>query len=195
MIRVFIGSIAAAVAMFVIGFVFYATPLANIHVGGLGDEEAAAIQSVLAANMDASGADTVLVPYPDGEAQQRMYIDGPIAMIHYNPSGFALGDSGSLVGGFVHMLITAFLLGGALYSLAGHVRDFGARLSIIILFGIAASVFMHAGTPIWYHQDWTYHIYVAIADAVIFIAGGAVIAKWFLPNRIDSDDRFGEEKA
>jgi hypothetical protein len=195
MIRVIIGSVAGAVAMFVIGFILFATPLGSIPIGSVDDQQAAAIQSVLAANMDASGADTVLVPSPErGAAQQRMYIDGPVATVHYNPNGFAVGDTGAILGGFIHMLISALLLGLALYALSGHAREFGERLRITILFGVAASCFMHLGNPIWMHQDWTYHIYAFIADAVSFIVAGAIIARWFLPSHIASEDRFGSEQ-
>lgn len=193
MIRVIIGSVAAAIVMFVIGFVFYATPLSNIHIERLGDEQAAAIQQALAQNMENDGDGTVLVPNPATQAQQRMYLDGPNAMIHYNPSGFELGDTGAIVGGFIHMLISALILGAALYALSGHVREFRPRLVITGLFAVAAGVFMHLGAPVWYHQDWTYYTYVFVADTVMLIAGGAVIARWFLPDHIASEDRFGAE--
>ena len=193
MIKVLIGSVAAAVAMFVLGFIFFATPLGGIALGTVGDNEAAAIQSVLAANLDPESARTVAVPSGEGSVQQRMYIDGPIATIHYNPNGFAVSDPGVMLGGFIHMLISALLLGAALYTIAGHARLFSQRLAIVALFGIAASFFMHLGNPIWWHEDWTYHIYVFIADAISFIAGGAIIAKWFLPSNVRTEDTFGAE--
>jgi hypothetical protein len=193
MIRVAIGSIAAAVAMFIMGFIFYATPLGSIPVGGLDDSGAAAVQQALSQHMGDGDARTVIVPLPEGEAQQRMYIDGPIAMVHFNPSGFAVGDTGTMLSGFIHMLISALLLGAALYALAGHVRDFAARMSIIVLFGLAASCYMHLGMPIWWHQDWTFHIYLFVADAVTFIVGAGIIARWFLPREIASEDRFGAQ--
>ena len=193
MIRVIIGSVAGAVAMFVIGFVFFATPLGNIAVKSLGDSEAASIQAVLAETMGEQGDKTVLVPYPEGEAQQRMYIDGPIAMVHYSPDGFAVGGADVMLGGFIHMLVSALILGGALYYLAGHAREFGERMKIVILFSLAASCFMHLGMPIWWHQDWTYHSYLFVADFVSLVVAGGIIARWFLPRDIASDDRFGAE--
>jgi len=194
MIGVVLGSVVAAVAMFVLGFIFFGL-LGSIPVGDVGDRQAAAIQSVLAANMNNDGASTALVPSGSGVVQQRMYIDGPIAMIHYNPNGFAVNDSGAMLGGFIHMLISALILGAALFTLSGHVREFAARLSIIALFGIAASFYMHLGNPIWWHQGWLFHGYAFFADAVSFIVAGAIIARWFLPSHIASDDRFGAEES
>ncbi len=192
MIRVILGSVVAAVAMFILGFVFFAV-LGTIPLSDVGDNEAAAIQSVLASNMDNSGATTALVPSGTGEAQQQMYLSGPVAMIHYNPDGQEIGGASTMLGGFIHMLISALILGGALYTLSGHVRDFVARVSIVALFGIAASVFMHLGNPIWWHQDWLYHGYLFFADAVMFIVAGGIIARWFLPRDKTQADTVGAE--
>lgn len=196
MIKVIPGAILGAIAMFILGFIFFATPLSSIHVDSLEDTQAAAVQAALAANMPADGAGTYVVPEPSASRQQsELYARGPIAMVHYNSSGFAIGATGSLLGGFVHMLVSALVLGAALYTLSGHVRDFGARLSITILFALAASIFTMLGDPIWYHQDWTHHVYRFIANTIMFVAAGAIIARWFLPKHIDSDDRFGAEES
>lgn len=192
MIRVAVGSLVAAVAMFILGFVFYAL-LGSIPVGDVGDSEAATIQSVLAANMDNEGTRTVIVPSGEGAVQQRMYLEGPIAMIHYVPGGQEIGGTTTMVGGFVHFLISALILGGALYSLAGHVREFSQRAAILTLFIFGASVFMHLGNPIWWHQDWLYHGYAFFADAVIYVAGGLIIARWFLPSDVRTEDSYGAE--
>ncbi|MCA1750152.1 MAG: hypothetical protein LC634_11730, partial [Sphingomonadales bacterium] len=116
MIKVVLGSVVAAVVMFILGFVFYAL-LGSIPVGDVGDSEAAAIQSVLAANIEPEGARTVMVPSGSGEVQQRMYLEGPISMIHYNPQGQEIGGATTMLGGFIHFLISALILGGALYSM------------------------------------------------------------------------------
>ncbi len=187
MIRAILGSVVAAVAMFIIGFVFYGA-LGSIPTSDVGDAEAATIQQTLAANFGNDGARAYVVPSGSGSAQQEMYINGPVAMIHYNPDGFALNDSSAMLGGFLHMLISALILGAALFTLSGHVRDFGARLSIVALFGISASCFMHLGNPIWWHQSWGYHLYVFFADAVMFIVAGGIIARWFLPRDMPQAD-------
>ena len=195
MIRVVIGAVAAAIAMFFLGFVFFATPLGNIAVGELDDRGAAEVQAALAEYMGDGGTQTVAVPGITGEVQQRMYIDGPTAMIHFNPSGFAVGDTGTMISGFVFLLITALLIGAALYTLSAHVRDFRARFSIAALFIVACSAFMHLGMPVWWHQDWVFHIYLFVTDIVMFGAAAAIIARWFLPSEIRSEDRFGAEES
>ncbi len=48
MIRVVIGSAAAAVVMFIIGFIFFGLGLQNLAIKNVGDIQAAPIQQVLA---------------------------------------------------------------------------------------------------------------------------------------------------
>ena len=53
--RMLIGSVAAAVAMFITGFIFFATPLSYLAYGSVDVTQQAAIQQSLAANLPASG--------------------------------------------------------------------------------------------------------------------------------------------
>ena len=41
---------------------------------------------------------------------------------------------------------------------------------------------MHLGEPLWFHHDWIHFIYLFLGDVAMMIAGGLVIARWFLPN-------------
>lgn len=176
--RVIIGSVAAAVAMFIIGFVFYATPLFKLGSVNLDNARAAAVQQSLAANLPATG--TYFVPGADTPEKTIMYGQGPIATIHYNIGGYPVADPTALAGGFVFEFVIALLIGLALMAIADRVHDFGSRARLVVLFSVAASAFMHLGEPIWYHHDWGHFIYLFIGDAVTLIAGGLIIARWFL---------------
>jgi hypothetical protein len=178
--RVILGSVAAAIAMFIIGFVFYATPLNKLSYATLGDMEAAAVQQNLAANLPKTG--TYYVPEPEASSQQTvMYGQGPVATIHYNRGGFAAMDAGALVGGFVLNFITALLIGAALLGITDRVADFGSRARVAVIFAIAASALLHLGPPLNFHWDWTSAIYLFIADAIILAVAGLILARWFLP--------------
>lgn len=177
--RALIGAVAAAVVMFIIGFIFFATGLQRTVTGSLDDAPAAAVQQVLAANVPRTGA--WIVPDPDGSsAQTVMYGKGPVATIFYNTGGFPAMDSGAMLGGFVYMLVTTLLLAVALYSLSQYVWDFRERAKILALAVLAVTVFTRLGAPIWYHHGWAYAIYVFIADVIALLAAGFVILK-FIP--------------
>ncbi len=180
MIRVIIGAVPAALAMFVIGFLFFASGLQNIASRSLDDTQAAAVQQSLAANLPATG--TYSVPSPDSSSQQTvMYGRGPVATIHYNSKGFAAMDAGALVGGLVMNFIVALLIGTALIGIDRRVPDFASRTKVVGILAVAASIYMHLGEPLYYHHDWGHFIYLFIADAAALIAAGLIIARWFLP--------------
>ena len=178
MIRVIIGAAVAAVVMFIIGFIFFATPLARLGVAGIDDAQAAAVQQALAANLPRTG--TYQVPGTDTPAQTNMYSQGPIATVHYNTNGFAATDTGSLVMGLALNFIVALLIGAALIGIDRRVPDFGSRARVAIIIAVAATAFVHLGEPVFMHHDWGHFIYLFIADALMLAAAGLVLA-WFLP--------------
>jgi hypothetical protein len=179
MLRVIIGAIPAAVAMFLLGFVFYASGLQRMVTGGVDDVPAAAIQQSLAANLPATG--TYVVPEPaESAAQSVMYGQGPIATIHYNQGGFAATDTGSLIMGLLLDFIVALLIGAALIGIDRRVPDFASRGRLVVFIAVACAAYINLLGPIFYHHGWAHFIYRFIADAVTLSAGGLIIARWFL---------------
>jgi hypothetical protein len=176
--RVIIGAIVAAIAMFIIGFIFFGTPLARLGVANIDDAQAAAVQQAMAANLPRTG--TYSVPGIDTEAQTNMFSQGPIATIHYNIGGFPAMDAGGLVTGLVLNFIVALLIGTALIGIDRRVPDFGSRARTAVLIAIAATAFTHLGEPIYWHHDWPHFIYLFIADGLALSAAGIILA-WFLP--------------
>lgn len=180
MIRVIIGAAAAAVAMFVIGFIFFVTPLSRLSVASIGDQPAANVQAALAANLPRTG--TYAVPGMDTPAQTSMYSQGPIATIHYNTDGFAADDPAMILVGFVFNFIIALLIGTALIGIDRRVPDFGSRARLAVIIAVAVTAFNHLGEPIYWHHDWGHFIYLFVADALMLTAA-ALIQAWFLPPR------------
>ena len=176
--RVIIGSIVATFAMFIIGFLFFATPLAKLGTASLDDTQAAAVQQAVAANLPRTG--TYQIPGTDTQSQTNMYSRGPIATVHYNIRGFAATDTGSLVMGFVLNFLTALLIGAALIGIDRRVPDFGSRARVAVIIAVAAAAYTHLGEPIYWHHDWGHFIYLFIADGVALAAAGIIVA-WFLP--------------
>src|SRR5688500_13874908 len=132
--RVIIGALVAAIAMFIIGFIFFATPLHKLAIAGIDDSQAAAVQQAMAANLPRTG--TYSVPGLNTEAQTNMFSQGPIATIHYNTGGFAATDAGSLVTGLVLNFVVALLIGTALIGIDRRVPDFGSRARLAVLIAI-----------------------------------------------------------
>jgi hypothetical protein len=181
MFKMALGAFVAAIAMFVTGFLFYATPLQGLAYSSVDDGKAAAVQGALADNLTASGTGTYIIPNPSTSAGGVGYINGPIATVHFTASGFPIADMSVLAWGFLHEFIICFLLGWALMGIDRRIPDYISRSKTVIMFALAASAFIHLGNPIWYHHDWTYEIYRFIADAIMLTVAGMILARWFLP--------------
>ena len=178
--RVILGAAVAAVAMFVIGFIFFASGLQNIATRNLDNLQAASVQQSLAANLPGTG--TYSIPNPDQSSDQTvMYGQGPIATVHYNAKGFAAMDPGALIGGLVLNFIVALLIGAGLIGIDRRVPDFPSRARLAVIGAVAASAYMHLSEPIYYHHDWPHFIYLFVADALALAAAGLIISRWFLP--------------
>jgi hypothetical protein len=173
--RAFVGAVAAAVAMFIIGFLFYATPLQKIGVAGADNAQAAAVQQAMAANLTRTG--TYFIPSADTAEQSTMYSQGPVATIHYNMGGFSVAAPEVMIGGFIHMLIVTLLMAAALYLLARHVTVFADQAKLLALGTLLATIYFRLGPPIWYHQDWVYAIYTFVADTISLGVAGLIILK------------------
>ncbi len=179
MIKLFFGSIAAAVAMFITGFIFFATPLGQIAYSGTGEAQSAAVQTALAANLPTTG--TYLIPDPSTQSGTTLYGKGPVAMVHYNSHGFSLESVSGVINGFILDLVVAVLLAGALSTIDRRIPDFSSRAKIVVLFSVAASALICLGDPIWLRQDWRYSLYAFVGDAAMLIVAGLVLVRWFMP--------------
>ena len=170
-----IGAVAAAIAMFIIGFIFFATPLAKIGSATVDNAQAAAVQQALAMNLPRTG--TYYVPSGDTPEQTVMYGQGPVATIHYNTGGFSIADPGVMIGGFIHMLIVTLLMAVGLYILSRHVASFTERVKLLMLGTLGATIFTRLADPIWFHHDWGHAIYLFIADTISLGVAGLIILK------------------
>lgn len=179
MIRLVIGSFAGAVAMFIVGFVLWATPLARLGYSRADEAQNAAVQAALAANLPHTGR--YIVPDPASAGGTVLYGKGPIASVDYNSAGFSVSDGGALIGGFAQEYVVVLLIGLTMLAVAGRVTDFPSRARLVIGFAAAASVMITLSDPIFMHADWRFAIYNLFACMAMLCAGGLVVARWFLP--------------
>ena len=180
MIRIVIGSIAGAIAMFITGFVFWATPLAAIGYSHAGEQQSAAVQTVLAQNLG-TGTGHYIVPDVSTPGGTVLYGRGPIATVDYNSRGYPTTDNSALIGGLVQEFVVVLLFGLALWPILSRVPDFVSRARVVVGISAAASVMFTLSDPIFNHADWRFAIYNLVACIAMLSAGGLVLARWFLP--------------
>ena len=182
MVRILIGSIVGGLAQWVVGAIFWGTPLGKIAFRVVDDTKNAAVQQALAANLSESGTGTYYVPWPDSAQGTVLHGKGPVALIHFNTAGFPVMDASSLVGGLVLSILTILLIGLALHAIAGRVQDLATRARLVILFATAATLYFTISQPVFnYSLPWTYFIYMALSQLIGMVVGGLVLVRWFMP--------------
>lgn len=176
MIKLAIGSFAAAVAMFIAGFLYFAGPIATMAYSRANEIQTATVQTALAANLPQTG--TYMVPDPATQSGTTLYGKGPVATIHYNSKGFPVESLDAMAWGFALYLAAAVLMAAAL----SHVPDFRSRAVVITCFAVAGSALTILTDPIFLHQDWAYALFSFVGSVFVLLVGGLVLARWFLPS-------------
>lgn len=177
--RVILGSLVAAVVIFFWGFLYWnVLPLRNAATLAAPDEQE--LMRELSA-LPESG--TYQVPDPRNSGTEEEYGSrlgqGPVALVLLRREGGPLFDPMVLLKGFLHMLVTTFLIAIALRM--ARLPTFGSRFVLVLVLGLAAATFANLGEPIWFYQPWGYHILQAFYDLTVWSLAGLVLAKLVRP--------------
>ena len=185
--KTILGGLIGGVVLFVVGFLFWGTPLAGLAYSHADDATNAQLQAALAQGLTRTGTGTYMIPWPTSDRGTVLFGQGPVATVHFNTSGFAVSDPGAIISGLMLALITGLLIAIGL-GFAG-VRSFAERARLVVLLSVAATMYLTLAQPILNHQGWGYWLYSFVAGAASLSAAGLVIARWFLPNvaAIDAD--------
>jgi hypothetical protein len=182
MVRTLIGGLVGGIIIFVMGFIFWASPLGAIPFSTSSDPQAAAVQTSLAQNLTPHGTGTYLIPDPRTREGANLYTKGPVATVSYNTSGFSPEDMSALLPGFILACVAGLLIAFGLASVGGGGRSFAGLARLVVLFTLGFTVWECLTNPIFMHADWRFWIYSFVAESVSFIVAGLVIARWFMPH-------------
>ena len=179
MIRAVIGGLLGAVAMFLVGTVFWASPLNHLAYSTTDEARSAAVQNVLAASLPNTGR--YMVPDPNTAGGTVLYGRGPVATIDYNTQGFSMSDPKAMIGGFVQEAVASLMIAFSLFAISARVPDFAARFRVGLGLVAAATVMITLSDPIFGHGPWGFAIYNLVACLAMLGASVFVITRWFLP--------------
>lgn len=194
MIRTVIGGLVAGIIIFVIGFIFWATPLGELAYSKADEAQNAAVQASLAQNLTPSGTGTYIIPANTSAAGAVLYARGPIATVHFNTRGYSPDDMSMILPGFIVALIAGLLIAFGLAAVGE--RSFGELARLVVCFSLGFTVWEYLGSPIFNHYGWGHWIYTFIAESVSLILAGLVVARWFVPgHRPATADRPPETEA
>ena len=179
--RTVIGGIVAGIIIFLVGFVFWATPLAEFAYKTAGDAEGAAVQLALAQNLSQGGTGTYIIPAHESAPGAVLYAQGPIATVHFNTSGYSPDDMSMILPGFVMALVAGVLMAFGLAAVGGGGRSFAGTAQLVVLYSVAITLWTILAQPVFNHFGWGYWVYSFIAETTALILAGLVVARWFLP--------------
>ena len=175
------GGLVGGFAMYLIGFLFWGTPLSALALAKAAPQASAAVQTTLAQAFTTTGTGTYFVPdasTPDGTT---LYGRGPIAIVHFNTAGYPVMDSQALIAGLVLALIAGVIVAAALRIVAMGLTSFADRARVALLFAFVIPMYIDLGQPVFNHADWAFYVYSFVCDFLGFAVAGLVIARWFLP--------------
>src|SRR3954469_5260647 len=156
MLRTLIGGLVGGLIIFVMGYIFWATPLGQIPFTKAGDAQNAAVQTALAQNLTPTGTGTYIIPAHNNAEGAVLYAKGPIAMVDFNTQGYSPDDLGMLLPGFVMAVITGLLMAFGLAAVGGGGRAFGPVARLVVCMSLGFTVWEFLATPIFNHFGWGY---------------------------------------
>lgn len=182
MVRLLLGSVVGGIAQFVIGFLFWGTPLSALAFTTAPAAQNADVQAALARSLTGTGAGTYMIPDASTPDATVLLGRGPVAMVHFSPTGVAPMDTAALIGGLVLSIVTILLMALALSVVADRVRDFASRFRVIVAFSVAVALYLVIGLPTYNSfMPWGYWVYYFVSSVAGLIAGGFVLTRWFMP--------------
>lgn len=174
--QIFLGSFLAALAMFIWGFLFWATPISS---GAF--QETSNYEEIGEALRDVLPQDgSYHVPWygAGDEEMMRLHEAGPLATIHFRSAGAPMGSPGVMIWGFVHMFITALMLAMLLRMALPALSTYGQRVGLIVLAGVVASFWTEISAPIWWYHPWSFALTNMFYSIISFALAGLVLARF-----------------
>jgi hypothetical protein len=182
MVRTIIGGLVGGLILFVVGYIFWGSPLSEIAFTRAGDAQNAAVQLSLAQNLTQTGTGAYIIPAPQSAQGAVLYAQGPIATVYFNTMGFSPKPVPMmLLPGFILALLAGLLMAFGLAAACGGGRSFAASARLVVLYSLGFTVWEYLATPVFSHFGWRFWIYAFTAESVGLILAGLVIAHWFLP--------------
>jgi uncharacterized membrane protein len=174
MIRTLVGGLLGGLALYLVGFIFWGTPLSGLAFGHVDEAQGLAVHQALASSLGAVGTGSYLVPDPGTPAGTALFGQGPIAMVHFVAQGFPVVDGPSLLLGLILAFIAGIIIAVALDAVPAP-----NRLRVGLLFSVSITSYLDLGQPIFNHYGWGYFVYLFLGDLLGFAACVAVIS-WML---------------
>lgn len=178
--RLLLGSLLTAACVFLWGFVFWAV-LANLNEVSSDDE--LVLQSALAQHVPETGTYVIPSARGDGAEYALRHESGPVAMIFVRKEGSTPMSFSTFLAGFVHEFIFAVLIGLLLRMTWSSLPTNNARVTMVLLAGVAAAFWADFADPIWWAHPWGFHLQNFLYGVGAWAIAGVIMARFATPDR------------
>ena len=178
-VRLVIGSVLAAILIFVWGFVFW-TVLPHPSWG---------FKPIPAEHLEEFNYDLALLepgtyvsPYHGqlpGETAEEMatrHEISPIVLLNVDPDGAPMMSPVTLVQGFLHGLLAASMMGVLLMLAAPALPGYSERVKFVIVAGLFCALWAQPNHTIWFNRSCGVTTWYCIYDVVTWALAGLVLA-------------------
>lgn len=176
MSKLILGSLLAAIVMFVFGAVFWMSPISHGVLGTTADDKAAG--QALLEHFPATGNYAIPGMNNDEATSTSLAEAGPIAFVSIQREGGKLMDPKYLGIGLLQYFLTMLLAGSVLRKVGSAYPSYGSRVGLVALFGVLVGLLGDLGMPIWWRAPWHFFLLVAVYTAISTTLGGLVLAKF-----------------
>jgi hypothetical protein len=183
--KLFVGSLLAAVAMFIFGAVYWSSSIMSAGAREVTDDAAA--QVMLREMFPETGIYWIpgmSLYAEDPESYTALHEAGPVAMINI------LHDPGqpmaprTFAAGFLHEWVVCFLIGLLLLRAAPALPSYGSRVGFITMAGFVMAVFVDLGAVIWWHMPLALQLADGLYNVIAWLLAGLVMAR-FVPETVE----------
>lgn len=90
--KTILGGLLGGFALYLVGFIFWGTPLSNLAFSSADPAAAAQLQASMAQALNAGGTGVYIIPDPSTAEGTILFGRGPIAQVFYNSNGYPVTD-------------------------------------------------------------------------------------------------------
>lgn len=176
-----LGPALAALATFMLGFIYWGLPphLAYKSLGTVPDVSATAI--AVGKMFPASGVYLLPSPLDGDEKMNELAARGPSIEVHVTKEGLtgaAMAKGMAL--GFVHMFVVSLLLTIILSGLAKAFECWSCRVRFCASIGLLVAT-CDLGSAIWWHHALGWTLAQSVYDFLMYLVIGLVLATFVTP--------------
>jgi len=179
--RVTVGSLLAAVALFLWGWVFWGIlPFSKTMVRPI--PNGATVTKTLKENIPETGVYfyPIMPENATSESEQKAFqeahLQGPLVQLYYHKEGVDPLTPAMMGSGFLHYWVSALLLGSLLALAAPSLSCYWSRMGFVFLTGLFAAFAIDLSSAIWFHHPWDYQLFAFGFDVSNWLLAGVILA-------------------